>query len=177
MPRDTNPFQGVSDFFSEAARMRQVAVGRQDYEHSPEDRHRTHATAWVPATDIATWGDDLVIRVDLAGVRPDEVDITFVGHVLSLDGTRHTEEDTDGAGSFYIRERFHGLFRRSITLPEQVEAEQIEAEFQHGLVEITVRGAATAASETPRRIELRDSLTVESVRRAPSKTRRGTPSG
>lgn len=170
MARD-NPFHGVSDFFSEAARMRQLATGRDDYERSPEDRERTHATAWVPATDISTCGDDLVVRVDLAGVRPEDVEITFVGHVLSLAGERHTDEETDGSDSFYIRERFHGLFRRSITLPDKVEAEQIEAEFLHGLVEITVRGGAAAAGEPAQRIELKSSADAEPVRRGPSKTR------
>lgn len=168
MARRRSPFHGVSDLFSEAARMREVAIGRQDYEHSTGDRQRTHATAWVPATDIFSHDDDLVIRVDLAGVRPEDVEITYVGHILSIDGERLTEPETGGADSFYVRERFHGVFRRAITLPDEVDEEQIEAEFLHGLVEITVRGGAAQADEQPRRIRLKNSADEKPVRRGPS---------
>lgn len=53
-----NPFEGVTDFFSEMNRMREL--GRSGYEHGPEERQRTHATAWVPATDIFARDGDLV---------------------------------------------------------------------------------------------------------------------
>ena len=66
-----NPFEGVTDFFSELSRMRQVGV--QGREHGHEDRQRTHASAWVPATDIFARDDDLVIRIEVAGLRPEDV--------------------------------------------------------------------------------------------------------
>ena len=64
-----HPFGGVTDLFSELNRMRDVGVhGR---EHAHEDTERTHASAWVPATDIVARGDDLVIRVEVAGLAPE----------------------------------------------------------------------------------------------------------
>ena len=69
-----NPFEGVTDFFSELG-IRDL--GRHGYEHAHEDRERTHATAWVPAADIFSRAGDLVIRIDLAGMRPEDVAITF----------------------------------------------------------------------------------------------------
>ena len=147
-----NPFEGVTDFFSELSRMREV--GAHGREHGHEDRRRTHASAWVPPTDIFARGDDLVIRVEVAGVRPDDVDITFAHGVLTVSGNRRTEEDTGGEDSFYVRERFHGAFRRGITLPVGTDESQISATFADGLVEITVRGGVSAAE--PRRIALED---------------------
>ena len=64
-----NPFEGVTDFFTELSRMRDVGTHGREPAH--EDRKRTHASAWVPTTDIFAQGDDLVIRVELAGVDPD----------------------------------------------------------------------------------------------------------
>ena len=99
--RQGNPFEGVTDFFSEINRMREL--GRQGHEHGQEDRQRTHATAWVPATDIFAKDGDLVMRIEVAGLRPDDVDITFSGGVLTVSGTRRTELGTGGENSFYIR--------------------------------------------------------------------------
>lgn len=155
-----NPFEGVTDFFSELNRLRDI--GRHGYEHAHEDRQRTHATAWVPAADIFTRDGDLVIRVDLAGMPPDDVSITFAENQLTVFGERRTEEDTGGSDSFYLRERFYGSFRRAIALPHGTEEGQISAEFKNGLVEITVRGGAAQAE--PRRIALKDASSEASVR-------------
>jgi len=151
MAERRNPFEGVTDFFSEMNRMREL--GRGGYEHGPEDRERTHATAWVPATDIFANGEDLVIRVEVAGMRPEDVDITFAQGVLTVAGERRTELGTGGEDSFYVRERFYGAFRRAVTLPTGTKESQITAEIENGLVEITVRGGISGAQ--PRRIALR----------------------
>ena len=158
--RQGNPFEGVTDFFSELKRMRQI--GTHGYESSHEERDRTHATAWVPATDIFSRNGDLVIRIEVAGQRPEDVDITFSQGVLTVSGVRRTEEDTGGDDSFYIRERFHGAFRRAITLPPGIEEDQITAEFFNGLVEITVRDCA--GSGESRRISLTDRSTETETR-------------
>jgi HSP20 family protein len=148
-----NPFEGVTDFFTELNRIRNLGIhGR---EPASEGRKRTHASAWVPTTDIFAQGDDLVIRVELAGVDPDEVDLRFANGVLTVSGDRNRETgDEDDEPRFYVRERFYGEFRRSITLPEGTQSEQIQATFDDGLVEIVVLGAIKKAGST--RIELRN---------------------
>ena len=148
----TNPFEGVTDFFSELKRMRQI--GTHGYERADEDQDRTHATAWVPSTDIFARDNDLVMRIEVAGQRPEDVEITFSGGILTVSGRRRTEEDAGGDVRFYIRERFHGAFRRAITLPPGTDDSQITAEFFNGLVEITVRDCVTG--EGQRRIALTD---------------------
>jgi HSP20 family protein len=143
-----SPFEGVSDFFSELARIREV--GTRGYDERP----RTHATAWVPATDIFAREGDLVIRVELAGVHPDDVEITFSQGILTVSGQRLTELGGADEDAFFVRERPYGAFRRSITLPEAVNESDISAEFIDGLAEITVAGCASAAES--RRIALHD---------------------
>ena len=141
-----NPFDGVTDFFSELRRLRSLGV-RGDGEHGVEAVERTHADAWVPLTDILARGDDLVIRVELAGVDPDDVDLRFTQGVLTVSGSRRCPEDEE-AGDFYVRERYSGEFRRMITLPEGTDASRIDAEFDDGLVEITVRDALVRDDST-----------------------------
>ncbi len=152
MTERRNPFEGVTDFFSELARMRSVGLHGAG-EHGGEVTERTHASAWVPATDILAQGDDLVIRVELAGVDPEDVDLSFSHGVLTVSGTRRPGPADDSA-EFLIRERFYGAFRRAITLPEGTDADQISAEFDDGLVQVTVRGGVRPADST--RIELAD---------------------
>jgi HSP20 family protein len=152
MPDRRNPFEGVTDFVSELSRLRSLGVhGAQ--EPSGDNPERTHASAWVPSTDILATGDDLVIRIDLAGVQPADVDLRFRHGVLTVSGARRAPEDDGGEeATFLVRERYHGEFRRAITLPEGTTADHITAAFEDGLVSVTVRGAAT--DDETSRIEL-----------------------
>ncbi|WP_134742280.1 Hsp20/alpha crystallin family protein [Nocardioides sp. 503] len=155
MSDQRNPFDGVTDFFSELARMRAVGLHGRG-EHGAEASERTHASAWVPSTDILSHGDDLVIRVELAGVDPSDVDVSLSHGVLTVSGTRPSGPD-DEAAEFLVRERYYGAFRRAVTLPEGTGADQINAVFDDGLVVITVTGAVDRTEGT--RIELADRST------------------
>jgi HSP20 family protein len=107
-----NPFRGIVDVMGEMNRMREL--GRTGYETGQEDRERTHATAWIPTTDIFARGGDLVIRVSLAGVSRKDVDITFSDGVLTVSGERKSDLAEEEV-SFYVRERYYGAFRRNIS--------------------------------------------------------------
>ncbi|QIN81934.1 Hsp20 family protein [Rubrobacter tropicus] len=144
-----NPFRGFLDMASEMNRMRYIGSYGQD--SGQEDRERTHATAWVPTADVFARGRDLVIRMELAGVAPQDIDVSFHENTLTVSGERGRDVDEV---SFYVHERFYGVFRRSMTLPAGVDEDDITAEFDNGLVEITVKGGAV--SSEPRRIEVRN---------------------
>ena len=135
MGRTRNPFRGVVDTMSEMARMREYAEGGG----GQEDQRRTHATAWVPTTDIFARGDDLVVRCELAGVGREDVEISLSGGVLTIHGERKGEPETP---EYYARERYYGHFRRSMSLPEGINEDDIRANFEDGLLEITVKGGA-----------------------------------
>jgi HSP20 family protein len=162
---DHNPFEGVTDLFTELSRMREVGLHGRETAH--EDKQRTHASAWVPTTDIFAQGDRLVIRIELAGVDPQDVDLHFANGVLTVSGTRNGDFGT-GAGDtgeepkFYVRERFYGAFRRSVTLPEGTQRSQIQAGFDDGLVEIVISGVSGRSDAT--RIELRDRSSAATTR-------------
>ena len=145
--RRRNPFRGLVDHMSEMSRMRECAEGG-----AQEAQRRTHATAWVPTTDICAEGDDLVIRCELAGVHREDIDIELIGDTLTISGERRSELSKEVR--FYTRERSFGNFRRSMNLPEGID-DDVSASFKDGMLQVTVRGAAAAAPE-PRRIVIED---------------------
>ena len=161
MAADRNPFEGVTDFFTELSRIREV--GLRGSAAGAEERERTDATAWVPAADIFARDGDLVIRVEVAGVAPEDVAITFSGGVLTVSGVRRTELGSASTDSFYIRERPYGAFRRSLTLPPDTDDHQITGEISDGLVEITVQDGCTGTE--PQRIALKNASKAPDRRR------------
>jgi HSP20 family protein len=161
MPHRHNPFEGVTDLFSELSRLREIGTHGRELSH--EERERTHASAWVPTTDIFALDDRLVIRIELAGVDPEDVDLRFANGVLTVSGTRAGDfGDGTQEPTFYVRERCYGEFRRSITLPSGTRREQIQAAFDDGLVEIVVEGGAQQSDDT--RIELSDRSSTATTR-------------
>ncbi len=149
MGRARNPFRGLVDHMSEMARMREYAEGGGQ---AQEDQRRTHATAWVPTTDIFAKGDDLVVRCELAGVYQDDIDISLTNGVLSISGERRSELDGEEP-TFYTRERSYGNFRRTINLPDGADEGKLDASFVDGLLEISIAGGANLPE--PRRVQIR----------------------
>lgn len=144
--KNNNPFRGFVDSISEANRMRQHWM--TGYESAT--RERTYADAWVPTTDIyASPEGDLVIRCELAGVPRDSLEITFSDGVLSISGERRDQPENV---TYYAQERQYGNFRRSMTLPEGIRDEDVNANFEDGMLEILVKGGAT--SQEPSQIEI-----------------------
>jgi HSP20 family protein len=82
------------------------------------------------------------------------VDSVLSNSVLYVSGVGRSELDEEEV-TFYTWERYYGAFRRNVTLPASIDESKISASFENGLLEITVQGGTTAATE-PRRIEIRD---------------------
>jgi HSP20 family protein len=146
--RRSNPFRGFVDVMSEMNRMREV--GRGSYDPGYEDKERTQASAWVPNADVFARGEDLVSRMELAGVQREDIEISLHGDTLTVSGERDSDlEDV----TFYVQERFYGAFRRSMTLPAGIDEGRVSAYSDNGMLEINVKGGAVAES---RRIRIGD---------------------
>ena len=107
--------------------------------------------AWAPALDISERKDAYAVTVELPGVKLDDLEITLEDGLLTIQGERHFAHDSSEE-QFHRVERSSGAFRRSITLPAQVQAEQIEASFDNGVLQIMVPKTEEAA---PKRIQVR----------------------
>jgi len=91
--------------------------------------------AWAPALDIAEGKDAYLVTVELPGVKLDDLEITLEDGLLTIQGERHVAHDSSEE-QFHRVERSFGAFRRSITLPAQVEADAVEASMEDGVLRI-----------------------------------------
>jgi len=116
-----------------------------------QGRQLEGATEWAPVVDATQKDGNLIIRAELPGVKPQDVDISLHGNVLSISGERKAEQEEE-RGGYYIRERSYGSFSRSFSLPEGTDESKIRARFEHGVLEVNVEGAAVV--EEPKRIQI-----------------------
>ncbi len=96
---------------------------------------------WAPRLEAFAKDGDLVLHYDLPGVGFEDVDITLDANVLTVSGERKavTEEDIN----YYVNELPYGAFRRSVTVPEGVDADSIKARFENGVLEVVLPEATT----------------------------------
>ena len=109
---------------------------------------------WVPATDVFEKNDAYVISLELPGVLPEHVELSFEKNTLTIRGTKapSVQNHENGELRVYAVERMSGSFERTVRLPEYVDADRIEATFAHGVLTITVPKTPAA---TPRRIAIK----------------------
>jgi HSP20 family protein len=115
------------------------------------DEQRTQVAGWSPAIDVIQEDEDLVVRAELPGAKPEDVDITVQNGVLTISG-KLEEEREEERGGYLVRERRSGSFRRSLQLPQDVDEDQIEANFENGVLEVKIPGAA--ATQEPKHIQI-----------------------
>jgi HSP20 family protein len=97
-----------------------------------------NARAWVPAVDIyETQGREYVIKAELPEMKREDINVTFEQNVLTLTGERKASVDNDN-GTYHRRERAHGTFTRSFTLPATVDGSRISASYKDGVLTIRV---------------------------------------
>lgn len=134
--------------------------GRGNWRPGQVRNEATGTAAWAPAVDITERGDVYLVAAEIPGVSADDIQITIEDGLLTIQGERHRGE-TEGAEQVHRSEQRHGPFRRSITLPSQVEAGRIEASAQDGVLHILVpKPKETRAKRiSVRRGERHDALT------------------
>lgn len=92
---------------------------------------------WLPATDLIESDTHYILRADLPGVAEDDISVELDHDVLTISGER-TAEHRERTGGYVRIERATGSFRRSLRLPEGVDAEAITAGFDRGVLEVSV---------------------------------------
>ncbi len=91
--------------------------------------------ALTPRMDIAETGKGYELTADLPGLRDKDVDISVSNDVLTITGERSYEQESDGR-SVHLSERGFGAFKRSFSLPEEVDQDQIQARLKNGVLAI-----------------------------------------
>ncbi len=101
----------------------------------------------VPAVDMYQTDNEVVVKAALPGIKADEVQINITGEVLTLKGeVKQSEETREKA--YHIREQRWGAFERSIILPTDVVADKAKADFENGILTITLPKAEEVKPKT-----------------------------
>jgi HSP20 family protein len=104
-------------------------------------------TGFTPPVDVVETQDEYLVKLDLPGVKADDVNVEVNENVLSISGSRVVEE----TGQAQLVERPYGSFVRTLTLPQGVDSDSIEAGYQDGVLELRI---PKPAEQKPKRIAI-----------------------
>jgi HSP20 family protein len=117
---------------------------------TPTTGNGSAARRWLPAMDVVETDDHFVLTADLPGLSEEDVNIEIEENVLTVSGERKAQHEEKREG-FVRVERSYGSFRRSLTLPEGVDAEAVSANFDKGVLEIRI---PKPEQRMPRKVEI-----------------------
>jgi HSP20 family protein len=106
---------------------------------------------WEPTVDVAENDQEVTVRAEVPGIKPEELSVTVSGNQLVLSGEKK-EEVEDKAKGYHRMESRYGSFRRSIPLPEVVDQGQVEAEYANGVLTIHLKKSPASA---PKKIDVK----------------------
>ncbi len=123
------PFRGVTTLQDQINRLFNDAFERTG--------EQSNLSAWAPAVDIYETEHELVVKADLPDVDPKDLDIRVENNILTIRGERKFEKKVNEEN--YLRvERAYGSFARSFTLANTVNTDAIKADYQNGVLTLTI---------------------------------------
>lgn len=126
-----DPFREVRSLQDEVNRLFTTAFP------SATGREDMLSGAWYPKVDIFENSENLVLEAELPGMKHDDFELSFENNVLTLKGERRFEKKDEG-DNYHRVERSYGAFTRSFTLPPTVTADGARAEFENGVLHISL---------------------------------------
>ncbi len=110
-------------------------------------------TTWVPAVDVSETNEAIVVKAEVPGIEPKDIDISLSGDLLTIKGEKkqRTEEKKE---NFHRIETRYGAFSRTIRVPVSIDADKIEASYDKGILKIVLPKKEEAK---PRQIEVKTS--------------------
>jgi HSP20 family protein len=100
-------------------------------------------SGWTPALDVYDEKDNFVVKVELPGMKKEDINLSLHDGVLTVSGERKHEREQKEAGTFRS-ERYFGRFQRSVTLPARVNAGDVKASYKDGVLSIDLPKAEEA---------------------------------
>ena len=92
---------------------------------------------WVPVLDIFEKEDKLILKMELPGVDPENIEVNIDDQVLTIKGKRDREEESDNH-NYHRSERWHGEFSRSFSLPQWADTTEIAADYNEGVLHVSL---------------------------------------
>lgn len=146
-----NPVRDMLDIEREFNKMFNSFENRFGITKNNDDNQEYENAVWMPLTDVYEDKDNFKMKIDLPGIKKEDVKISYSNGKLSISGERVEEEENKDAKCHRI-ERTFGKYYRSFNLPENVQADKIDAKFNDGQLSITIPKAEEAK---PKEIEVK----------------------
>ena len=141
-----DPFRELEDMSTRLSRM----VGMPPPRVTPETDGGFFAD-WAPAMDVEETDKEYLIKTDLPAVKKEDVKVGIDDGILSVEGERKQEKEEKGR-KFHRVERAYGKFVRRMSVPTDVDATKVAAEFKDGVLNVHLPKSATA---TPKMIDVK----------------------
>lgn len=106
---------------------------------------------WAPSCDIYETEYAIVVEAELPGVNPDNIDVSIEEGILRIKGERKTEKEIREE-NYYRVERASGSFMRAVRMPSDIDADNVKANFDNGILEVTV---PKVEPEKPRSVDIK----------------------
>lgn len=103
--------------------------------------------AWAPVLDVQEDKDNFRVRVELPGLKREDITVSIEDGTLVISGERKTETADEGT-EVHRQERYYGKFSRALTLPSAVAADQVKAVYKDGILTVTLPKAEEAKPKT-----------------------------
>jgi HSP20 family protein len=103
-------------------------------------------TAWMPALELVDAGDNFVLKAQLPGIDPKDIDVQVTPEAISISGERRYENTEEKPG--YVRSEFrYGKFHRVLSLPAHIQNDSVQAEYKDGILMLTLPKVAKARNK------------------------------
>jgi HSP20 family protein len=124
---------------------------RREIDRLFDDTFARDGGSFTPAVDIKENDSEVRLELELAGLKPSEVEIMAENGVLTVRGEKRSERKEGDESRYQVVERSYGTFMRTFQLPQGLDEDQIKADFEHGLLTIHI---PKAALPQPKRIQI-----------------------
>ncbi len=108
-------------------------------------------SSWNPAVDVYESNGNIVLKAELPGVDKKDISVDVKGRILTLKGERSSDKEVK-EDNYHRKERFYGKFQRAFTLPMEVDADKIKAEYKDGVLKVEV---AKPEGQKPKQITIK----------------------
>jgi HSP20 family protein len=124
------PFREVESLQSEMNKLFDLSLGRW-----PLRSMGLMEGAWSPSVDVFDSKDNVLVKVDIPGMKKEDMEISVDGDTLTIKGEK--KEETESKDKGYVKtERFFGSFNRALSLPAEIEENKVKASYKDGVLEI-----------------------------------------
>ena len=126
-----DPFRELEALQQDVSRLFQETMG------APMRREAGAQRLWAPPVDVTEDDDQIVVRMDLPGIKKEDLDIDLTGDTLTIKGERKFEAE-EKKGNYVRTERAYGTFQRSFTIGVPVKVGEVKASYKDGVLNVTI---------------------------------------